>query len=111
MQAIEAIYAANPVCQGGRRDALHKSGGAWARTGPCYPATLILAADHDDRVVPSHAYKFTAALQAAQACGRPIVLRLARDASHSYASADTAIAERADMWSFIAEQLDMRIER
>lgn len=79
------------------------------RAGPCYPATLLLAADHDDRVVPSHAYKFTAALQAVQTCGRPIVLRLARNASHSYASADAAIAERTDMWSFIADQLCVRI--
>ena len=81
-----------------------------AKAGSCYPATLVTTADHDDRVVPSHAYKFTAALQAAQACGRPIVLRLARDASHSYASADAAIAERTDMWSFIAEQLGVRIQ-
>jgi prolyl oligopeptidase len=80
------------------------------RAGTCYPATLLLAADHDDRVVPSHAYKFTAALQAAQACGRPILLRVSRQASHSYASRNTRIAELADMWSFIASQLKVPID-
>ena len=73
--------------------------------GTCYPATLLLAADHDDRVVPSHAYKFAATLQAAQACERPILLRVARDASHSYASATESIAELTDMWAFISARV------
>jgi prolyl oligopeptidase len=77
------------------------------RPGTCYPAALLLAADHDDRVVPSHAYKFAAALQAAQACGRPILLRVAHQASHSYASKSTRLAELADMWAFIAKQLKL----
>ena len=75
------------------------------RGGACYPATLLLAADHDDRVVPSHAYKFAAALQAAQSCPRPILLRVAADASHSYASRTTQIEERADMWTFITSRI------
>jgi prolyl oligopeptidase len=79
------------------------------RPGTCYPATLLLAADHDDRVVPSHAYKFAAALQAAQACDRPILLRVARQASHSYASKNTRIAELADMWAFIASRLAVSV--
>jgi prolyl oligopeptidase len=76
--------------------------------GTCYPSTLLLAADHDDRVVPSHSYKFAAALQAAQGCGRPILLRVARDASHSYASREAQLQERADMWAFIAAQTAAR---
>ena len=75
------------------------------RSGTCYPATLLLAADHDNTVVPSHAYKFAAALQAAQACSRPILLRVATDASHMYASSQTEIDERAELWSFVAAQL------
>jgi prolyl oligopeptidase len=75
------------------------------RAGTCYPAVLLLAADHDDRVVPSHAYKFAAALQAAQGCDRPILLRVARNASHGYASASARIAEKADTWTFLAAQL------
>jgi prolyl oligopeptidase len=75
------------------------------RKGRCYPATLLLSADHDDRVVPSHSYKFTAALQAAQKCDRPILLRVARDASHSYASATAAIDELSDRWAFVAARL------
>jgi prolyl oligopeptidase len=78
------------------------------RTGTCYPATLLLAADHDDRVVPSHSYKFAAALQAAQLCSRPILLRVARDASHNYASKHAQIAERADMWAFVTVGLNVR---
>lgn len=73
--------------------------------GKCYPATLLLAADHDDRVVPSHSYKFAATLQAAQQCGAPILLRVAKNASHSYSSRAEMIAERTDMWSFIAARL------
>jgi prolyl oligopeptidase len=76
--------------------------------GTCYPATILLTGDHDDRVVPSHSYKFAAALQAAQGCDRPILLRVASDASHSYASKAGAIAERSDMWAFVAAQLGVR---
>jgi prolyl oligopeptidase len=78
------------------------------RTGVCYPATLLLAADHDDRVVPSHSYKFAAALQSVQKCSRPILLRVATDASHSYASKQSQIAERTDMWAFLAHRLGAR---
>jgi prolyl oligopeptidase len=77
------------------------------RAGACYPATLLLAADHDDRVVPSHAYKFAAALQAAQSCDRPVLLRVAADASHSYASRDVELDEHADRWAFIAARLGL----
>jgi prolyl oligopeptidase len=75
------------------------------RTGTCYPATLLLTGDHDDRVVPSHTYKFAAALQAAQRCARPILLRVANDASHGYASSSVAIAEWTDVWAFVAARL------
>ena len=81
------------------------------RKGTCYPATLLLAADHDDRVVPSHSYKFAAALQAAQVCDRPILLRVTSDASHSYASGPAAIAEQSDMLAFVAARLGMRSAR
>jgi prolyl oligopeptidase len=66
---------------------------------------MLLAADHDDRVVPSHSYKFTAALQAAQACDRPILLRVAVDASHQYASRKAQIEERTDMYSFLLSRV------
>ena len=81
------------------------------REGTCYPATLLLTADHDDRVVPSHGYKFAAALQASQACDRPILLRVAANASHSYASRQEALAERADLWAFVAAQLGVEFPR
>jgi prolyl oligopeptidase len=71
----------------------------------CYPATLLLAADHDDRVVPSHAYKFAAALQDAQACENPILLRVAVNASHGYASRAEQLAEKTDVFSFFFSRL------
>jgi prolyl oligopeptidase len=77
------------------------------KAGTCYPPTLLLAADHDDRVVPSHAYKFAAALQAAQSCDAPVLVRVAENASHGYASRQEMLAEHADMWAFIARQLGL----
>ena len=79
------------------------------RDGTCYPATLLLTGDHDDRVVPSHAYKFAAALQHAQDCDRPILLRVAPAASHGYASGPEAVAEQTDMWAFIASRLGAKL--
>ncbi len=73
--------------------------------GTCYPATLVVTADHDDRVVPSHSYKFIAALQAAQACERPVLIRVEMQASHGYSPTDKQIAERADVLAFAAGQL------
>ncbi len=70
------------------------------RPGTCYPATLITTADHDDRVVPGHSFKFAAALQAAQACANPALIRIEVQASHGYRPTDKAIAEAADLWAF-----------
>jgi prolyl oligopeptidase len=78
------------------------------KPGTCYPATLITTADHDDRVVPSHSFKFAAALQAAQGCSKPVLIRIEVQGSHGYRPTDKLIAERADQWAFAAEQMGMR---
>jgi prolyl oligopeptidase len=70
------------------------------KTGTCYPATLITTADHDDRVVPSHSFKFAATLQAGQGCDRPVLIRIETQGSHGYRPTDKRIAELADLWAF-----------
>ena len=73
------------------------------KAGTCYPATLITTADHDDRVVPSHSFKFAATLQAAQAtqgCDRPVLIRVETQGSHGYRPTDKLIAETADVLAF-----------
>lgn len=50
--------------------------------GVCYPATLVTTADHDDRVVPAHSFKFAARLQEAQGCERPVLIRVDVRAGH-----------------------------
>jgi prolyl oligopeptidase len=81
--------------------------------GTCYPATLVTTADHDDRVVPSHSFKFTAALQSAQAaapsCTRPVLIRVEARGSHGYRPLDREIAEQADIWSFVAYHTGMTL--
>jgi prolyl oligopeptidase len=76
------------------------------RPGTCYPPTLITTADHDDRVVPAHSFKFAAALQEAQACAAPILIRIETKAGHG-AGKPTAklIEEAADKWAFLVEVL------
>jgi prolyl oligopeptidase len=75
------------------------------RPATCYPATLVTTADHDDRVVPSHSFKFTAALQKAQSCDKPVLIRIETQGSHGYRPTDKRIAELADEWSFTAANL------
>lgn len=78
------------------------------KPGTCYPPTLVTTADHDDRVVPAHSYKFTTALQAAQACSNPILIRIDVRAGHG-AGKPTAkkIEETADEWAFLWRALGM----
>lgn len=70
--------------------------------GTCYPATLITTADHDDRVVPAHSFKFAATMQMAQGCDRPILIRIETNAGHG-AGKPTAkrIEEMTDVLSFL----------
>ncbi|HET7187224.1 MAG TPA: prolyl oligopeptidase family serine peptidase, partial [Gemmatimonadaceae bacterium] len=75
------------------------------RRGTVYPPTLITTADHDDRVVPSHSFKFTAALQKAQGCEKPVLIRVETQGSHGYRPTDKRIAELADEWAFAAAQM------
>jgi prolyl oligopeptidase len=75
------------------------------KPGVCYPATFVTTADHDDRVVPSHSFKFTAAMQAAQGCGKPILIRIEPMGSHGFRPTDKRIAELADEWAFAAAQM------
>jgi len=66
----------------------------------CYPATLATTADHDDRVVPSHTYKYIAALQHAQNCMKPALVRIETQGSHGYRPTTKLIAEIADKLTF-----------
>ncbi|WP_345235967.1 prolyl oligopeptidase family serine peptidase [Hymenobacter saemangeumensis] len=66
-----------------------------------YPATMITTADHDDRVVPAHSFKFAAALQAANTGPRPQLIRIDVNAGHGAGkSTKLQIEEWADVWSF-----------
>ncbi|HTM64740.1 MAG TPA: prolyl oligopeptidase family serine peptidase [Flavipsychrobacter sp.] len=68
----------------------------------CYPATLVTTADHDDRVVPAHSFKFAAALQAAQSCHRPVLISIETKAGHGAGKPTSMIMqEQADKWAFL----------
>ena len=67
-----------------------------------YPPTLVMTADHDDRVVPAHSFKFTATLQAAQTGPNPVLIRIETDAGHGAGKPTMKrIEEAADEWSFL----------
>jgi prolyl oligopeptidase len=75
------------------------------KPGTCYPPTIITTADHDDRVVPSHSYKFAAALQHDQGCDNPVLIRVETKTSHNYMPTDKRIAQTTDIWAFEAFNL------
>lgn len=76
------------------------------KAGTCYPPTLITTADRDDRVVPGHSFKFAAALQAAQSCENPTLIRIETRAGHGAGTpVSKKIDEYADLWAFLIENL------
>jgi prolyl oligopeptidase len=80
--------------------------------GCCYPATLITTADHDDRVVPAHSFKFAATLQEAQGCDKPTLIRIETKAGHGAGKPTTKIIEEtADRWAFLVKELGMKVSK
>ncbi len=79
------------------------------KPGTHYPAVLITTADHDDRVVPSHSFKFAAALQAAgDASSGPLLIRIETKAGHGAGKPITkSIEEAADKWAFLVKVLNI----
>ena len=80
------------------------------KPGTCYPATLITTADHDDRVVPAHSFKFAARLQECQAKdGPPVLIHIETRAGHGGNKPMTkVIAEHADEIAFLVRVLGMQ---
>jgi len=84
------------------------------KEGACYPPTLVTTADHDDRVVPWHSFKFAAALQKAQGCANPVLIRVETRAGHSGSGGPSKpvwmqIEDFADQWAFVAQALGMPV--
>ncbi|MEH2435608.1 MAG: prolyl oligopeptidase family serine peptidase [Nostoc sp.] len=75
-----------------------------------YPATLITTADHDDRVVPAHSFKFAAALQEAHAGDAPTLIRIETKAGHGAGKPTAKIIEEAsDKWAFLVRTLNVEV--
>jgi prolyl oligopeptidase len=81
------------------------------KPGVKYPATLITTADHDDRVVPAHSFKYAATLQSAQTGHAPILIRIETRAGHG-AGKPTAkiIEEAAQRYAFLVRELRMKTQ-
>jgi prolyl oligopeptidase len=76
--------------------------------GTQYPPTLITTADHDDRVVPGHSFKFAARLQEAQAGDAPVLIRIETKAGHGSGKPTAKIIEEVtDRWAFLAQHLGL----
>src|SRR3989442_1629923 len=88
---FKALYAYSPI---------HN-----VKAGTMYPSTLITTADHDDRVVPAHNFKYAAALQSAQAADNPILIRIDTRSGHGASNTTKAIEQTADIYSFIFQNL------
>jgi prolyl oligopeptidase len=92
---FKALYAYSP---------LHN-----IKAGTAYPATMVITADHDDRVWPGHSFKFAAALQAAQRGSAPILIRIETKAGHGAGKPTSKIIEEiADRWAFLIKTLEMK---
>ena len=77
------------------------------QSGVSYPATLITTADHDDRVVPAHSFKYAATLQERNAGDNPILIRIETKSGHGASSTTKAIELNADVYSFLFYNLEV----
>ena len=94
---FKALYAYSP---------LHN-----LKPGTKYPPTLIATADHDDRVVPGHSFKFAATMQADQAGAAPVLIRIETKAGHGAGKPISKIIDQtADEWAFVAYNLKMDVK-
>ncbi len=79
-------------------------------TGAHYPAVLITTADHDDRVVPAHSFKYAATLQPAQGGDAPILIRIQARAGHGAGTPTSKLIEEAtDKWAFLVKVLGVTL--
>ena len=81
------------------------------KKGVSYPATLVTTADHDDRVVPAHSFKFAATLQECQGGSAPVLIRIDSKAGHgSGKPLAKQLEEQADIYSFIMYNMGMKFK-
>jgi len=79
------------------------------KPGTTYPATMVTTADHDDRVVPAHSFKFAARLQECQAGTNPVLIRIDTKAGHGAGkSLAMVMAEHSDKWAFMFQNMGMK---
>jgi prolyl oligopeptidase len=75
------------------------------RKGVTYPATLITTADHDDRVVPAHSFKYAATLQELATRDKPVLIRIDTASGHGASSFTKNLETTADIYSFIMRNM------
>ena len=81
------------------------------KPGTSYPATLVTTADHDDRVVPAHSFKFAATLQECHQGSNPVLIRIDTKAGHGGGKPLTKVLEeQADIYGFIMYNLGMKVK-
>jgi prolyl oligopeptidase len=79
------------------------------KEGTSYPATMVTTADHDDRVVPAHSFKFAARLQEYHKGDNPVLIRIETNAGHGAGKpTDKIIQEQADKWAFMFQNMGIR---
>ena len=78
------------------------------RAGVKYPATFITTADHDDRVVPAHSFKYAATLQAMASRENPALIRIETKSGHGASSTEKLIETTTDVYAFIMHNLGVR---
>jgi len=80
------------------------------KDGVAYPATLVTTADHDDRVVPAHSFKFIATLQEKHKGENPVLIRIETRSGHGASSTTKRLEEIADKWSFMFYNMGLEVE-